>query len=162
MYGISYNAKEDGSEWSKSLGLRLLSVCVCVGVCVRACVCACMCVRAWMCMGAQIAQVLDLLWNNYKIIYFHNRITYISSPGRPSQSSNFNLVRRFRNERAKIITNWKKKAERKIGCSFFRMNLISWITQTTPNEKNNSFPIAYCSTHCRKVAAPHKRVLHTG
>ena len=39
MYGISYNAKEDGSEWSKSLGLRLLSVCVCVGVCVRACVC---------------------------------------------------------------------------------------------------------------------------
>ena len=46
MYGISYNAKEDGSEWSKSLGLRLLSVCVCVGVCVRACVCACMCVRA--------------------------------------------------------------------------------------------------------------------
>ena len=60
MYGISYNAKEDGSEWSKSLGLRLLSVCVCVGVCVRACVCVCMraCVNVY---GGQIAQVLDLL-----------------------------------------------------------------------------------------------------
>ena len=46
MYGISYNAKEDGSEWNKSLGLRLLSVCVCVGVCVRACVCVCVCVCA--------------------------------------------------------------------------------------------------------------------
>ena len=50
MYGISYNAKEDGSEWSKSLGLRLLSVCVCVGVCVRACVCVCVCVRVCACM----------------------------------------------------------------------------------------------------------------
>ena len=47
MYGISYNAKEDGSEWNKSLELRLLSVCVCVGVCVyvRVCVCVCACVR---------------------------------------------------------------------------------------------------------------------
>lgn len=60
MYGISYNAKEDGSEWSKSLGLRLLSVCVCVGVCVRACVCVYVraCVNVY---GGQIAQVLDLL-----------------------------------------------------------------------------------------------------
>ena len=126
MYGISYNAKEDGSEWSKSLGLRLLSVCVCVGVCVRACVCACMCVYVRACVnvyGSQIAQVLDLLWNNYKIIYFHNRITYISSPGRPSQSSNFNLVRRFRNERAKIITNWKKKKQKEKVNDFF----LEWI-----------------------------------
>ena len=60
MYRISYNAKEDGSEWSKSLGLRLLSVCVCVGVCVRACVCVYVraCVNVY---GGQIAQVLDLL-----------------------------------------------------------------------------------------------------
>lgn len=60
MYGISYNAKEDGSEWNKSLGLRLLSVCVCVGVCVRACVCVYVraCVNVY---GGQIAQVLDLL-----------------------------------------------------------------------------------------------------
>lgn len=60
MYGISYNAKEDGSEWSKSLGLRLLSVCVCVGVCVLACVCVYVraCVNVY---GGQIAQVLDLL-----------------------------------------------------------------------------------------------------
>ena len=121
MYGISYNAKEDGSEWNKSLGLRLLSVCVCVGVCVRACVCVYVraCVNVY---GGQIAQVLDLLWNNYKIIYFHNRITYISSPGRPSQSSNFNLVRRFRNERAKIITNWKKKQKEKLDVFF-----LEWI-----------------------------------
>ena len=74
MYGISYNAKEDGSEWNKSLGLRLSSVCVCVGVCVRACVCVCVCVRVCVCAcvcvcmracvnvyGGQIAQVLDLL-----------------------------------------------------------------------------------------------------
>ena len=59
--------------------------------------------------GGQIAQILALLWNNYEKIYFHTRTTYISSPGRPSQSSNLSLVRRFRNERTKIITNWKEK-----------------------------------------------------
>ena len=89
-------------------------ICVRVRGCVCTCVCVCVYVRACVNVyGGQVAQVLDLLWNNYKIIYFHNRITYISSPGRPSQSSNFNLVRRFRNERAKIITNWKKKKNRK-------------------------------------------------
>ena len=59
--------------------------------------------------GGQIAQILALQWNNYEKIYFHTRTTYISSPGRPSQSSNLSLVRRFRNERTKIITNWKEK-----------------------------------------------------
>ena len=59
--------------------------------------------------GGQIAQILALLWNNYEKIYFHTRTTYISSPGCPSQSSNLSLVRRFRNERTKIITNWKEK-----------------------------------------------------
>ena len=99
-------------------------ICVRVRGCVCTCVCVCVYVRACVNVyGGKIAQVLDLLWNNYKIIYFHNRITYISSPGRPSQSSNFNLVRRFRNERAKIITNWKKKKQKEKSDDFF----LEWI-----------------------------------
>ena len=98
-------------------------ICVRVRGCVCTCVCVCVYVRACVNVyGGQIAQVLDLLWNNYKNIYFHNRTTYISSPGRPSQSSNLNLVRRFRNERAKIITNWKKKQKEKLD-DFF----LEWI-----------------------------------
>ena len=71
--------------------------------------------------GGQIAQILALLWNNYEKIYFHTRTTYISSPGRPSQSSNLSLVRRFRNERTKIITNWKEKHKEKL------VDSLKWI-----------------------------------
>ena len=75
---------------------------------VGVCMCVCAFARVY---GGPIAQILNLLWNNYKNIYFNKRTTYISSPGRPSQSSNLSLVRRFRNERTKIITNCKEKHE---------------------------------------------------
>lgn len=118
-------------------------ICVRVRGCVCTCVCVCVYVRACVNVyGGQIAQVLDLLWNNYKIIYFHNRITYISSPGRPSQSSNFNLVRRFRNERAKIINNWKKKNRKKNWMLFFKNE--SYLMDYTNNTEWEEQLIPHC------------------
>ena len=123
-YGINCNAKRDGFQCSKSLRKRLLSSCerMRVGVCVDGSVW----VFVWMgaCVrvcGRQIAQILDFLSNNYKNICFHTRTTYINSPGRPSHSSNLSLVRRFRNEKTKIITNWKEKQKETLNDS------LKWI-----------------------------------